>query len=280
MRTLLFILSVLVLVAFMVPTGCSDKRPEAKDSIVSDSDTATSELDSVDNLIASQPMPKAADELFDDFIFNYAANRRLQLERTAFPLKVVTGSKVRLLPRRKWRMEHFFMGQGYYTILFDNKRQMNLSKDTSINKVTIEKIHLGSERVEQFNFNRINGKWMLTDVCNTTFAGSSNASFLKFYSHFAVDSAFQAEHIASPFIFTGPDPTNDEETMTGTLYPEQWPMFKPDLPHGMIYNVIYGQKYTPSSRKIFTIRGISNSLEQRLTFNHRGGKWKLTKLEL
>ena len=30
-------------------------------------------------------MPKAADELFDDFFFNYAANRKLQLKRTTWP---------------------------------------------------------------------------------------------------------------------------------------------------------------------------------------------------
>lgn len=281
MRKLILPFLAFALVAMLLPTGCLDRKPQPADSAATDSDSALSaRLDSVDELIESQPMPKAADELFDDFIFNFAANRHLQLSRTVFPLKVYSGHKVSTISRKHWHMEHFYMAQGFYTLLFDNKRQMSLVKDTSINMVTIEKIHLGTEAVEQFNFHRQNGKWMLTDLRRTTFAGTSNASFLKFYSRFAVDSAFQQSHVADPFIFHGPDPTDDESSMTGTLYPEQWPMFKPDLPHGMIYNIIYGQKYSPSSQKILTIRGISNSQEQNLTFRRKNGEWKLTKLEL
>ncbi len=58
--------------------------------------------------------------------------------------------------------------------------------------------------------------------------------------------------------FTGPDPDDDFSTMTGDIEPETWPAFAPQLPHGMIYNIIYGQKYTESSQKIFVIRGIAN----------------------
>lgn len=42
----------------------------------------TASVDTMEQLISDTPMPKAADELFDDFFFNYAANRKLQLERT------------------------------------------------------------------------------------------------------------------------------------------------------------------------------------------------------
>jgi len=81
-------------------------------------------------------------------------------------------------------------------------------------------------------------------------------------------------------MFTGPDPDDDFGTMTGTLAPEQWPSFAPQLPRGLIYNIIYGQKYTESSQKIFVVRGIANGLETELTFKKRGGKWKLTKLSM
>lgn len=34
------------------------------------------------------------------------------------------------------------MNQGYYTLIFDNTRQMNVVKDTSINNVVVEKVYL------------------------------------------------------------------------------------------------------------------------------------------
>ncbi len=37
-------------------------------------------------------------------------------------------------------MEHFFMRQDYYTLIFDNQKQMNLMKDTTIDHVVVEKV--------------------------------------------------------------------------------------------------------------------------------------------
>ena len=36
--------------------------------------------------VEEEPKPLEADELFDDFIFNYASDEALQRERTVFPL--------------------------------------------------------------------------------------------------------------------------------------------------------------------------------------------------
>ena len=58
-------------------TACTDKKP-VQDSIITDSlGIDTMATDTLDNIIAEEPLPKAADELFDDFIFNFAANKRL-----------------------------------------------------------------------------------------------------------------------------------------------------------------------------------------------------------
>ena len=122
-------------------------------------------------------------------------------------------------------MEHFFMRQDYYTLIFDNQKQMKLMKDTTIDHVVIEKVFYSRKTVQQFVFNRINGQWVMTS-------------------------------------------------------PETWPAFAPRLPHGMIYNIIYGQKYTESNRKIFVIRGIANGMETSLTFKKIGGKWELIKLNM
>ena len=276
------LMAVLTIVCF-TSVGCTDKKPApAIDSASSDTVIAdTQAMDSTEQLIEETPMPKAADELFDDFVFNFAANRKLQKSRIVFPLPVYHGKKLtKKIEKKHWKMEHFFMRQDYYTLIFDNQKQMKLMKDTTIDHVVIEKVFYSRKTVQQFVFNRINGQWMMTSICYVPMYQNNNASFLKFYGHFATDTAFQARHIHNPVKFTGPDPDDDFSTMTGDIEPETWPAFAPQLPHGMIYNVIYGQKYTESNQKIFVIRGIANGMETSLTFKKIGGKWELIKLNM
>lgn len=261
-------------------TGCSDKKPVAADTLAVDSlqmvDTAS--VDTLDELISEQPMPKAADELFDDFIFNFAANRKLQMNRIKFPLKVVDGDEVSYIKKGQWKMEHFFMDQGYYTLIFDNMKQMNLVKDTSINNVVVEKVYLAEEKVKKYMFERLGGRWMLTSVQTNAMIQNTNASFLAFYQRFASDPDFQLESLNNPVMFTGPDPDDDFSTMTGEIAPETWSAFAPELPSGFIYNIMYGQKYTEGNQKIFVMRGIANGMEMELTFKKIDGEWKLTAL--
>nr|WP_287773005.1 DUF4348 domain-containing protein [Prevotella sp.] len=276
------LLAVLTVVCF-TSVGCSDKKPAqvhdstSVDSVIADTQT----VDSTEKLIEETPMPKAADELFDDFVFNFAANRKLQMKRVHFPLPVYHNDKlVKSIGKRAWKMEHFFMHQDYYTLIFDNQKQMNLVKDTAINHVVVEKVFYAKKTVQQFLFNRINGEWMMTSINYKPMYSNMNASFLKFYGHFATDSTFQAEHLHNPVKFVGPDPDDDFSTMSGDIEPETWPAFAPQLPHGMIYNIIYGQKYAESNQKIFVIRGIANGMETILTFKRIHGKWMLIKLNM
>lgn len=203
------------------------------------------------------------------------------MKRVHFPLPVYHNDKlVKTIGKRAWKMEHFFMHQDYYTLIFDNQKQMNLVKDTAIDHVVVEKVFYAKKKVQQFLFNRINGEWMMTSINYKPMYSNMNASFLKFYGHFVTDSAFQAEHLHNPVKFVGPDPDDDFSTMSGDIEPETWPAFAPQLPHGMIYNIIYGQKYAESNQKIFVIRGIANGMETILTFKRVHGKWMLTKLNM
>ena len=285
MKKLSFIsvlMALLTIVCFS-SVGCTGKKPVSDaDTLVSDTTVAdTQAMDSTEKLIEETPMPKAADELFDDFVFNFAANRKLQLSRVHFPLPVYRNEKVvKTIDKKHWKMEHFFMRQDYYTLIFDNQKQMNLVKDTTIDHVVVEKVFYHKKTVQQFLFNRINGQWMMTSINYKPMYSNKNASFLKFYGKFATDSTFQAEHLHNPVKFVGPDPDDDFSTMTGDIEPETWPAFAPKLPSSMIYNIIYGQKYNESNQKIFVIRGIANGLETELTFKRIGGKWMLTKLNM
>lgn len=259
-------------------TACSDKKPVATDSLTVEDTIDTVTQDTLETIIEQQPMPKAADELFDDFFFNFAGNKKLQVKRIVFPLPVFDEDKqVRTISARQWKIDHFFMHQEYYTLIFDSRRQMSVVKDTAIAHVVVEKIHLADEQVKQYVFDRIDGLWKLTKIVNHSARNGYNASFLAFYNRFATDSVFQAESLDDEVTFTAPDPDDDFASITGTMLPEQWDAFKPTFfPHGTIYNILYGQHYSESNHKIFAVRGISNGLEMEMTFNRRQGRWRLS----
>lgn len=281
MRKCVLYLALVTAIAVMMGlhVGCTGRNTAGTDSARADTVTdVTMDEDSAEALIAEAPMPKAADELFDDFIFNFAANKRLQYRRIQFPLPYTRYGKTTRLSRRQWKMEHFFMRQDYYTLIFDNRRQMELVKDTSVNHVVIERIYLDENRVKQFFFDRKQGQWLMTAVKLSPMHENNNASFLHFYKQFSTDSTFQVKSMADEVTFTSDNPDDDFETQTGTIMPEQWPSFKPQLiPQGVIYNIIYGQHYTESTQKIFVIRGIANGLETEMVFRREHGEWKLVK---
>ena len=229
---------------------------------------------------AIAPMPKAADELFDDFIFNFAANKKLQSSRVKFPLKVLRGEEVTYVSKGQWQMEYFFMNQDFYTLLFNSEDEMNRAKEsTSIEHAVVEKIYLDAKTVKQFVFDRVKGVWMLQEVIHMPLSESQNASFLMFYDKFSKDEdAYQSKHLAESVRFVGPDPDDDFAQMEGVITPDTWEAFAPELPSGMIYNIVYGTPQKETGRKIFVLRGIANGMEMELTFKHEGDKWILTKL--
>ena len=238
--------------------------------------TATDSL--ADDPLANIPMPKAADELFDDFIFNFAANKKLQRERILFPLKKINGDKVETLSPNQWKTERYFMRQDYYTLLFDSERSMQVVKDTSVNHAVVEMIYFNTGAVIQHVFDRLRGAWMLTAIETIPISKSSNASFLDFYHQFATDSTFQTASLSETIRFVGPDPDDDFSQMEGVITPDTWEAFAPELPQKMIYNIIYGKPRPESDNKVFVLRGIANGMEMELTFHRTNGKWRLTKM--
>lgn len=248
----------------------ADTTMSAADSIAAD--------EAANDPLANLPLPKAADELFDDFLYNFAASRKLQMERVMFPLKKVNGNKVEKIDRDHWRMERYFMRQQYYTLLFDSEKHMEVVKDTSVNHAVVEMIYFNTGAVVQHIFDRLRGAWMLTSINTIPINGSNNASFLEFYSHFSTDKEFQEESLSETIQFEGPDPDDDFARMEGVITPDTWEAFAPELPQKMIYNIIYGQPRPEGNRKVFVLRGIANGMEVEMTFVRKNDTWKLTKL--
>lgn len=272
------LIAVIASVAVMFSCKGNKATERAEEALADTTDTIMEDADSVEEAIMESAVPKTVDELFDDFFFNFIVNRKMQYSRIHFPLAEERDGKMGKIERKQWKMDHFFMNQGYYTLIFDNRKQLGLLKDTSINHVVVEKIYLNKRRVKQYVFERERGLWMLNAIVHKGTYATMNASFLEFYRQFANDTTFQLKSLHDPVTFTGPDPDDDFKQMSGVITPDTWLAFSPEMPVKMIYNIIYGQNYTESNRKIFLIRGIANGLEIEMVFKRTKGKWVLTSL--
>lgn len=279
---LFFLMAIVVSMGVVSTSGCQGSKVKDVDSVMTDSVTTdTVVADTLERMIEEQPMPKAADELFDDFFFNFAGNRKLQVKRIKFPLPVYRdGKEEKHIAKKDWKVDHFFMRQEYYTLILDNRKQLELVKDTAVSHVVVEKVFFDTETVKQYLFDRVQGLWMLNAIRFEPIGRNYNVSFLEFYDRFSTDSLFQIESMAEEVTFTAPDPDDDFNTITGTIEPEQWPAFRPELiPSGVIYNIRYGKHRGESAGKIFMVRGIANGLEMEMVFRKAGHEWKLVKFD-
>ena len=274
-----FILAIFafVLIMFSCTGNKSNQTEEVPADSVADS-IDTTDVDSMELLITETPMPRAADAMFDDFLFNFLANKKLQKERVIFPLRVTENGTITKIEKDDWQMEHLFMRQGYYTLLFNSDKQMQLMKDTAVNEAVVEKILLAKNQIKNYFFQRIKGAWLLREIKVTPIQSDANASFLAFYQRFVNDTAFQVKSISETVDFVGPDPDDDFNMMEGVITPDTWEAFAPTLPHKTLYNIIYGKPQEEGNQKIYLLRGVANGLEMELRFKKEGGRWMLKKL--
>lgn len=277
MRRCFFALSAVMLLMF----SCTGKKAGQADEMPTDTVADSSEVtatDTMELLITETPMPRAADAMFDDFIFNFVANKKLQKERIVFPLRTTEGGKTTTTEKAKWKMERLFMRQGYYTLLFDDEEQMSHMKDTAVSEAVVEKIQLKKNRVVNYRFLRVKGAWMMTGIDVTPISENANASFLHFYQKFVNDSVFQQGSINETVQFVGPDPDDDFAMMEGVITPDTWEAFAPALPVKVLYNIVYGKPRAAGNEMIFLMKGVANGLELELRFKKVGGKWLLMKM--
>lgn len=273
----------IALFALLLLAACGGKQAHE-----SDSGTVAIDSDSVRSAAQEVTLPRAAEELFDDFFFNFASNARLQRDRIAFPLPVITDSALHYEGRKgvvrahkyeqQWRYDPFFLHQDFYTIVLDSPEQMALTSDTTLRQATVERIMLQKGQADRYLFCRQKGRWMLCQLQHSAIASNRNASFIDFYRHFVSDEAFKRKSLAPQIAFVGPDPDNDFGQTEGIITPETWDAFAPTLPTHILYNIVYGKAGKPTHTKILVLRGIANGQEMSLTFERRGSAWKLTKL--
>ena len=77
----------------------------------------------------------------------------------------------------------------------------------------------------------------------------------------------------------GIDPSAETTNKVNTTIPaSEWSTYLPEVPKNNIYNILYGQKYGESKKKILVFRGLSNGIETQLEFKNRGKSWRLERI--
>lgn len=229
---------------------------------------------------AEEP-PVAVDELFNDFLYEFLSDARFQRQRVVFPLPCYRGEEEDMLSKQEWGALNHLGGQEVYAVIYEHAQDLELQKDTTIQSVAIERFVLAGNEVEKYNFNRLNGKWMLTDVKKRRLDEVPNGDFLRFYAHFMADSVFQRDALASPIKVVLTSEDGEEEPQVDEIDADEWFEMTHDLPlpKDALVNINYGQMSIGQNRKTLLLQGMSNGMQIQFKFNKDHSGWKLKGIE-
>lgn len=258
--------------------ACSGEKRETAPEKETSRDTAAMEMpaDTADATAATPP--RAADKLFDDFIYAFMKNDRFQRDRIKFPLANYVDGRNRPIAEKQWKHDYMYSRDDIYTMIFDDEAALDAEKDTAVHDVTVEWVYLDKDRVKQYHFKKNNGMWQLVSLNSHALEKNGNSEFYLFYRRFVTDSTFQHDHISNPFAFSTYDSDNFEN-IEGVLDVDQWIDFRPELPQHVITNINYGQAYRPTAERILVLNSLSGGMNCTLKFSKHHGEWMLTRLE-
>ena len=266
-----------------VLVSCGNKKTNIDPfaSITNEVDSVLHKEDSIPQVkLPEEPKPTEADESFDDFIYNFASDEALQLQRVRFPLPYYKKDEKVSIEKRFWKHDDLFTKQHYYTLLFDKEEDMDLVGDTSLTSVQVEWIFVKKRMMKRYYFERIKGAWILEAINLRPIEKNDNEDFVEFFNRFASDSLFQSQRVQNPLAFVTSDPDDDFSILETTIDRNQWFAFKPVLPTDRLSNINYGQRNDDnSSTKILVLKGIGNGFSNLLYFRRKGGEWELYKFE-
>ena len=265
------------LLLLSLATSCRKAAPSEPESVPEAAADSAAAVAAVAADSVPEP-PVAADGLFDDFVYSFTKNRRFQLERIAFPLSITQDGTETKIESKDWKFTPLFTKGGVYTLIFDNLKAISAEKDTAVKHVVVENVYLSRDRVKQYVFDRLRGRWFLTAINEHAMADNVNSDFYRFYHRFSRSLQFQLAHIADPFAFKTYDSDNFQ-TIEGVLDAAQWPDYRPELPKGTITNINYGQAYGNARRRVLMICSQSGGMGCSLVFVRKGSTWMLESLE-
>ena len=275
------VFSGLLLLLFIAACGNKQKTSDPFAALTQMVDSARQQPDSLQQPVEDEsPKPIEADELFDDFIFNYASDDALQRQRTIFPLPYYKDDTPVKIEKKYWEHDYLFSQQSYYTLLFDREEDMDMVGDTALTSVQVEWVYLKTRMIQKYYFERIKGAWMLEAINLRKIEKGENEAFVDFYARFVTDSVYQSKHIHTPLKFITIDPDDEFSILETTLDLNQWYAFRPILPTDRLSNINYGQKNEDqSTTKILKVNGIGNGYSTVFYFRKKRGEWELYKYE-
>ena len=241
----------------------TDENPAETDSVVADTAADRADDSYEQTLYETSDGYRHVDELFDDFLFTFVRSRQLQKERRN---KNVGG-------------DFSFMCGDYTTNFFSNKRELSLKEDTLLFNAVVEKINLNERNITEFYFKKQNGRWQLVSSKKKGFDESDMKDFLDFYAKFSSDSTFEEESLAGSIRFSMMDPEADDQEVDGTIDRAQFPAMCSEIPHGIISNIRYGQRYSGKRKIMLQKLSMGDGMSETFTFEKRGDDWKLTGYE-
>ena len=257
-----------LLFAFLISCGNKKAKMDPFATITEMVDSAGHKADTLlEAEVKEEPKPMEADELFDDFIFNYASDDALQRQRTVFPLPYYDRDTPLKIEADFWKHDYLFTKQNYYTLLFDKEEDMDMVGDTTLTSVQVEWIFLKTRMMKRYYFEKKRGMWMLEAINLREMEKGENEDFVEFYTRFVTDSVYQSKHISHPLQFITIDP-DDEFSI------------RPVMPADRLSNINYGQKNEDlSDTKILKVNGIGNGYSNIFYFRKRSKGWELYKYE-
>ncbi|MCH5182365.1 MAG: DUF4348 domain-containing protein [Prevotellaceae bacterium] len=263
-------------------SSCSGMRSEVQDEVAAEGDTLVAEAERPDDAdsveLAAPAPPKTADLLFDDFIYGFMRSRNFQLQRIVFPLPCIKDGVSTSMARESWRFDRLYARSDVYMMIFDGQKKTGSPKDLKVKHVSVEMLDFGEQRIRRYVFDKLDGSWMLTRIDECSYEEHADGDFYTFYQRFAADEEFQQEHLASSIVFRTFDDDSFEH-IEGTLTPEQWADFRPDLPAGRIANIDYGRNNPASDTRVVVLASVSAGMNCTLTFHRSDCGWTLCALE-
>lgn len=221
--------------------------------------------------------PTQRTEAFSDFFFSFLNDRRFQADRVKFPLHLtnVKGEKRTITRGSDFREYFAWPNADEYMLLLSNESQMeHFQNAMDLTEVEVQVIDLKRLTIKGFDFSRAEKQWKLLESREYIPHGVYY-DFLRFYQRFSTDNDFQTQSLARPLVYTMPDPDDERGEITGTLDPEQWPAFRPDLPRDVISNILFGQNLEQTRQITLVHCGIASGLLDVFTFRLVGERWQL-----
>lgn len=285
MRHLVSLFLLLVAVGIVVSCNSGKREGSPFSAITEMVDSANTTVDSAaiaDSLARIEEeensKPVQADELFEDFMYNFSSDARFQRWRVKFPLEFDDADTVYHIERKYWKQDSMFSRSNVYYMLFDSEDDLELEGDTSLSSVKVEWTYLATKMEKTYYFDRIGGAWVLTRI-NLQPLQLSDSDFTSFYYRFATDSLFQSKHVSNPIEFVTVDPDDEFSILQTTLGLSEWFAFRPDLPTDALSNIDYGQHNTEDSdTKILKLNSF-DGYSTILYFKKRRDEWELYKFE-